>query len=597
MNKIPPMNIGGILFEVDFDGRIIFMIKDKLENLIHDALQNLGVKEPKASLEHPTELSHGDYATNVAMIYSKELEMKPQELAKAIQHHIEQHQPEEIEKIEIAGAGFINFYLSQKFFSNSIVAILEKGDGYGESDSLKGKKVMIEYTQPNPFKQFHIGHLMSNTIGESISRIIEFSGAEVKRANYQGDVGLHVAKVLWAMLETIDKLPKDEDDLSLKMSYLGNAYILGAKVYEEDNEAKKKIDEINKKVYEKSDEKINELYKKGKEWSMEHFEEIYKKLGTKFDHYFFEGASAEKGIPVVQEFLKKGIFEESEGAVIFRGEKYGLHTRVFLTSLGLPTYETKDIGNNKNKFVVEPDLDESIIVTADEQSDYFKVLLKVFELIDPNIAEKTKHVSHGMMLGSNGKKMASRKGEVISGESLLLELEQEVYKKMNESDRNLTDEEKKIIAERVAVAAAKFSILKQQPGKNIVFDINQALSFEGDSGPYLQYSYTRASSVLRKAKDEGVQAETATPLSETTEVEHLLYRFPEVIARALDGYEPQHIVTYLLELAQSFNAFYAKVQIVDDTKESPYKVALTKAFATVIKNGLFLLGIKTPAKM
>ena len=591
------MNIGGILFEVDFDGRIIFMIKDKLENLIHDALQNLGVKEPKASLEHPTELSHGDYATNVAMIYSKELEMKPQELAKAIQHHIEQHQPEEIEKIEIAGAGFINFYLSQKFFSNSIIAILEKGDGYGESDSLKGKKVMIEYTQPNPFKQFHIGHLMSNTIGESISRIIEFSGAEVKRANYQGDVGLHVAKVLWAMLETIDKLPKDEDDLSLKMSYLGNAYILGAKVYEEDNEAKKKIDEINKKVYEKSDEKINELYKKGKEWSMEHFEEIYKKLGTKFDHYFFEGASAEKGIPVVQEFLKKGIFEESEGAVIFRGEKYGLHTRVFLTSLGLPTYETKDIGNNKNKFVVEPDLDESIIVTADEQSDYFKVLLKVFELIDPNIAEKTKHVSHGMMLGSNGKKMASRKGEVISGESLLLELEQEVYKKMNESDRNLTDEEKKIIAERVAVAAAKFSILKQQPGKNIVFDINQALSFEGDSGPYLQYSYTRASSVLRKAKDEGVEAETATPLSETTEVEHLLYRFPEVIARALDGYEPQHIVTYLLELAQSFNAFYAKVQIVDGTKESPYKVALTKAFATVIKNGLFLLGIKTPAKM
>ncbi|PCI21284.1 arginine--tRNA ligase [Candidatus Wolfebacteria bacterium] len=575
-------------------------MREKLENLIHDALQNLGIKEPKAILEHPTELSHGDYATNAALMYAKELKMKPQDLAEAIKKHIEDHQPEEVKDIAIAAPGFINFSLTNKFLNSTIETILDKEDSYGASDTLKGKKVMVEYTQPNPFKQFHIGHLMSNTIGESISRIIEFSGADVKRANYQGDVGQHVAKAVWAMLNSKSTLPKDSDDLSIKSKYLGAAYVLGAASYKENDNVKKEIDEINKKIYaNNAGDEINQLYKKGLQWSLDHFEEIYKKLGTKFDYYFFEGLSAKEGMNIVDEYLKKGVFEKSEGAVIFKGEEHGLHTRVFITSLGLPTYETKELGNNRNKFAIEPDLDESIVVTAHEQADYFHVLLKVFEFIDKNISEKTKHISHGMMLGPDGKKMASRKGKVIVAESFIDELEKEVFKKMNESDRDFTEEEKDMIAEYVAVGAAKFSILKQQPGKNIVFDISHALSFEGDSGPYLQYSYTRALSLLQKAKEQNISSDTKNIIDDeyVHTVEQYLYRFPEIVARALEDYAPQGIVNYLLELAQKFNTLYAHVTIVDDSPEAPYKVALTKAFSVVMKNGLNLLGIKTPEKM
>jgi len=548
------------------------MIREELKKAIKEAISVLGFEIEDIHLEHPADLSYGDYSTNVAMVLGKVNSRNPKELAQEIADKISENKS--IEKVEVAGAGFINFYLSQEFFTESIKEILKEKDKWGSNGSLKKQKIIVEYTDPNPFKEFHIGHLMSNAVGESISRLVEFSGARVVRANYQGDVGLHVAKAIFGKQKN-PEMP------------FGDAYAYGSQNYEDN---KDEIKEINKKVYEKSDESINKLYDEGRKVSLEHFEEIYKKLGTKFDEYFFESETGPKGYKLVEENIGK-IFEESDGAVIFKGEDVGLHTRVFLNSEGLPTYEAKDLALAKIKSK-RFDYDKSIVITGNEIKEYYKVILEVMKQIFPELAEKTKHVPHGMLRLPSGK-MSSRTGDVITGESLIDEVQARVFNKMND----LSIENKAQISEQIAIGAIKYSILKQSAGKDIIFDMDKSLSFEGDSGPYLQYSHTRASAVLEKAKKGKIKTSFKTNLTETIELEKLLYRFRDVVERANMEYEPHYVTTYLTELASAFNSFYAKEKIVDDSNTAPYKVALTEAFKITMKNGLWLLGIKTPERM
>ena len=472
------------------------MIVEKIRKTIADSLKNLGIEVGEITLEHPADLEHGDFSTNAALVYAKEARMKPRDLAERIVHiiHNSKFILHELERIEIAGAGFINFYLSPRFFASQIAEIISKGDNFGEGQTLADKKVMVEYTDPNPFKEFHIGHLMSNAIGESIARLFEASGAKVARACWQGDVGLHVAKAIWGMIQTNNKQQTTNNSKATVQKW-GEAYTVGSQKYETDENAKKEINKLNKKIFDRSDTEVNKLYDWGRQVSLEHFEEIYKKLGTKFDHYFFESREGREGEKIVAEFLKKGVFEKSENAVVFRGERFGLHTRVFITSQGLPTYETKELGLNKAKFEKEPDINQSVIVTANEQNDYFKVVLKAMEQIYPEIAAKTKHLSHGMLRFASGK-MSSRTGNVITGESLISTMEDLVLEKIK--DREFSPEEKQNIARAVGVGAIKYSILRSATGSDIIYDFEKSISFEGDSGPYLQYTYARALSVLRK---------------------------------------------------------------------------------------------------
>ncbi len=552
------------------------MIEGIIRKSINEAVSELGFSVPHFILEHPSDISLGDYASNVALLLSKEARKKPTELAGEIVLNINQNKPKEIERIEIAGPGFINFYLRSEIFTKKISEILKQSDKWGSGDGLKNKKIIIEYTDPNPFKPFHIGHLMSNTIGEAITRLLEMSGAEIFRANYQGDVGLHVAKALWAIEKKDFAVDNPEE--------LGKAYVYGNEQYESSDTAKQEIVEINKKVYAK-DKSILEIYKKGRETSLAHFEDLYKLLGTKFDHYFFEGETWEIGKKMVDEGLKKGVFEESDGAIIFRGEKYGLHTRVFITKEGIPTYETKDLGlvSLKRKIF---QFDLSVIVTGVEQVEYFKVLFKVVSLLDPELEGKLKHIGHGLMQLSSGK-MSSRSGNVVTGEFFIHKVQEEVGKRTKDIQTR----------DRIAIAAIKYSILKQSSGKNITFDLSQALSFEGVSGPYLQYSYVRASSVLDKAKDMGIKPNIENAVDTAGLIEKLLYRFPKVVKRAGEEYEPHYLVTYLTELASAFSSYYAKERIADADENSSYKVALTKAFQITMKNGLSLLGIQAPERM
>jgi arginyl-tRNA synthetase len=456
---------------------------------------------------------------------------------------------------------------------------------------------MVEYTDPNPFKPFHIGHLMTNAIGESIARILEHSGASVSRANYQGDIGLHVAKAIYGLFKN-EELQSKAGDHNLQASNIGKAYVYGADAYETDENAKKEIDEINKRIYEKSNKKINEIYTWGFDVTMEAFEDLYKMLGTKFSYYFLESAMADIGREIVKVNLGT-VFEESDGAIVFKAEKYDpkLHTRVFITSSGLPTYETKELGLTEEKFKTDPEMNLSIVVTANEQMEYMKVVEKAISLIDnPNYKNrKMLHITHGLMRLASGK-MSSRKGNVVTGESLIHDTIALVAEKIKERDWN--ENEKAEVSETVGVAAIKYSILKQSTGGDIIYDFEKSISFEGDSGPYLQYSYARANSVLEKAQKENIFPDFEKAPSEIFEVEKMLYKFEEIVSRAVSEYEPHYIANYLIEVARSYNSFYGNVVIVNkEDKNSSYKVALTYAFSFVMKTGLHLLGIEAPRKM
>ena len=567
-------------------------MKEQIEKLIKDALKNLGIQDADFSIEHPEDFKNGDYSTNVAMACAKKIGINPKELSEKIKVEIKNNLPKEIEKIEIAGPGFINFYLSREFFADSINEILKQKENWGKNKILENKKVMVEYTQPNPFKPFHIGHLMSNAIGESISRIVEFSGAKTIRANYQGDVGPHVAKAIYGLITF--GMPDKSKTVSEQAQYIGECYSKGSNLYDTDENAKKEIDIINKKVYNKSDDEINKIYDWGRKTTLDAFEEIYKLLGTKFNHYFFESEMAKIGEKIVRENIGK-IFDESDGAIVFHGEKYDpkLHTRVFINSQGLPTYETKEIGLTITKFEKEnPDI--SIVTTAIEQADYMKVVQKAISLMHPDLESRMKHITHGMMRLAQGK-MSSRKGNVITGESLINDSMSIVREKV--SERDLTEEEKNSIAKIVGVSALKYSILKPALGGDIIYDFEKSISFDGDSGPYLQYTAVRSTSIINKAKDLSFENWNEIP-QDITDLEKLLYQFPEVVERSYSKLEPHHIATYLTLIASAFNSFYGNTKILDkDNKFITYHLNLVESFYQTMKNGLWLLGIETPGKM
>ncbi|MBN2093816.1 MAG: arginine--tRNA ligase [Candidatus Zambryskibacteria bacterium] len=545
------------------------------------------LKMEEIILMHPKDLQNGDFS-----FFAGD---KAEEIGKPLSYH----KIPEIEKVKWVG-GFINFYLSKEFFTDSVNEINKEGPKFAKATSGKGK-ILIDHTAPNPFKEFHIGHLMNNAIGESITRILEVSGAKTIPVSYHGDMGLHVAKTIWG------KIQKPELDWS-------GAYVYGGINYENHKE---EIKEINKKIYEKSDPKINKLYEEGKKFSLNSFEKIYEQLGSKFDFHFYESEAGQVGKKIVEKNMSpeesanvddgvKKIFEKSNGAVIFRGENFKpkTHTRVFVNTDGIPTYEAKEIGLaklKKEKYIY----DKSITITANEQDSFFDVVEVAIGEVFPELKGKLLHLSHGMLRLPGGK-MSSRTGEVIMAESLINQIKMKVEEKLK--DRELSPEEKKQISEIVAIGAIKYSILKQAIGGDIIFDFDKSISFEGDSGPYLQYTAVRANSVLEKSKFQNpnfktifkfLNSKTKRPEDfEITELERYIYRFPEVVKRAGEEYAPHYIVTYLTELAGAFNSFYGKERIVNEKDlSSPYKIALTRATHNILKFGLNLLAIKVPDKM
>ncbi len=571
------------------------MIQDELRKLLKEALK--GITDADPLVEHASVEGHGDYSSNIALVIGKQAQKNPLRIAQEIASKI--RTPSFLEKVEVAEPGFLNFFLSKEYLLKETEKINKEQEAYGKGSAWQDKKVMVEFTDPNPFKEFHVGHLYSNAAGESLCRLFEFQGAQVKRANYFGDVGMHVAKSIWGMerkmqRENISLAVLSEKSLRERIRFLGKAYAEGAGAFETQEEAKNDITELNEKIFAQ-DASVRALYETGKKWSLEYFETLYRRLGTKFDFSYSESKVSKAGKEFVLQGLNKGIFEESQGAIIFPGEKYGLHSRVFINSKGLPTYEAKELGLAPTKYK-DFTYDLSVIVTGNEINEYFKVLLEALRQINPELREKTRHVSHGMVRLAEGK-MSSRTGQVIVAEDLLEELKSKVGDRMKETD--LTERERESASETIAVGAAKYALLRVNLGRDITVDVHTSISLEGESGPYLQYVYARCQSILRKTKVSGAVSSKLTFTPEETALMRLLCRFSEVAGLAAERLSPSILCTYAFELAQAYNLFYNTHRVIQaDTQEQKnFRLLLTQATAHIIKNSLSLLGIKTLERM
>ena len=545
-----------------------------------EALLDLGATEVKFAVEWPADPSHGDYAVNAAMAAAKSLGRNPRELADELASRMQEKLGALVSSVSVAGPGFINITLSPHVIAKGIAHAQSLGRKWGYNEDQEGKRIIVEYSCPNPFKEMHVGHMMSTIIGESVARLADFSGAKVARDTYGGDVGPHVAKAFWALQKTGITEPATAEEI-------GKAYAEGSRAYEESNEAKVEIDILNTEIYKGEDHALMELWRKGREVSIEEFKNLYRILDTHFDYYFFESETSGIGLEIVKEHVADGIFEESEGAIIFngdkRGEEAGLHTLVFITSRGTPTYEAKDIGLAFLKEERYPS-DESIILTAAEQIGHFKVFLAALSEIAPALAEKTRHVPHGFLRLSTGK-MSSREGNIITTSGLIKDVIEKTLEKNSDP----------LIAEQVAMGAIKYAILKTSAGSDITFDFDRSLSLEGESGPYLQYALARAKSVIAQA-EEGVEEKNTDQPEKPYLLERLIVRFPEVVREAQKNLAPHTVAQYLTQLAGEWNSFYAQERIRGGTYEV-YKLHLAKAFVTTMENGLWLLSIPLPEKM
>ena len=557
-------------------------ITEEIKKLIKQALVSLGLEVGSISLEHPGDLAHGDYSTNVAMVLAKKTGKNPREFAEQIRAHIPTHKY--IKKVEVAGAGFINIFLSSDFFIDSLQSILSAGESWGRVSVFERQSVLIEHSSPNLFKPFHIGHLVNNTYGEALVRIYKNAGADVTTLSFPSDVSPGIAKAVWGLLDA-----GIENDFVIEQ--LGEAYANGVEAYEEDPNAKQVIDEININIYKQEVDTAEwEVYERGRDMSLEYFKNITQRLGSKFDDLIFESQAERVGKEVVSSNTPK-VFEESEGAVVFLGSKYGLFDNVFINSAGFGTYLAKDTGLLKIKFD-KFDFDKSIVITDTEQKQHFELVKKASELINPEWAEKSLNLHHGRLSLTTGR-ISSRDGAVPLAVDIIESVKEEASKRMQENNRTADTE----TAEALAIGAVKYAIARVGMGKNIVFDIKNSLSFEGDTGPYLQYTHARCISILNKVKLKSTKHLKFEDTKEFSGLDNLLYRFEEVTARSAIEQEPHYIANYLSELASAFNSWYGREQILDGGAEQDYKLAIVVAVARTLKHGLLLLGIDAPDKM
>ena len=395
--------------------------------------------------------------------------------------------------------------------------------------------------------------------------------------------------------------------LNEKIEFLGKCYSVGHKAYEEDKKAKDEIININKKIYDKSDEKINKLWQETRSWSLEYFDRIYNRVDSHFDRFYFESEVFKSGKELVMKNLGK-VFEKSQGAIIFPGKKFGLHDRVFINSEANATYEGKDVGLCQLQFK-EYDPDKIIHVVAPEQASYFQVLFKALEQVFPETKDREFHLKYGWVRLKKGK-MSSREGNVILGEWLIDKAREKIDQIMAKAQKTAVDnKDLEEVSETVAVAAVKYSFLRQGVDKDIAFDFDESVSLQGNSGPYLLYTYARCKSVLEKANFQfsifNFQSNPKFSINkEELKVLRTLYKYSEVVGLAGQNLNPSLICTYLYDLAGVYNTFYNKHSILNIKLQIPnsklitnFRLLLTAATAQVLQNGLNLLGIKTVEKM
>jgi len=572
---------------------ILKNLKETLKNTLIDSevlkqVQDDAFANKFIDLQPPANSDFGDYSTSIALKLTKALKKNPMTIAEEIKNNFPK--TDYIEKIDLVKPGFINFWISALQLTSQLEQTSNNKFHFPEYYLGKNKKIMVEFAHPNTHKLFHIGHLRNISTGESIVRIFETVGNKVIRTNYQGDVGLHIAKCLYGIRNSKLEIKK-LDNLQKKIEFIGKMYSLGTRAYEDNPKAKEEIIKINQMIYDQNPE-ILPLWRETKQWSLEYFEQMYKRVYSHFDCLYLESEITKRGLEISKEIYKKGILEKSQGAIVFNGKKYGLDTRVFINTLGYPTYEGKEMGLAEKEFSEFGELDKNIHCVTPEQSSFFKVTFKVEELIDEKKYKNRQYHLAYEWVRLKKSKMSSREGNIIEANWLFDQIKEKILK-------NFKCDEK--TAETLAVASAKYSFLKNSTQTIIHFDIDESIAVDGNSAPYLIYTYVRCQSVLKKNNSNNLamkQFNNEIIKSDEINLLRKMFQFPEIVLKAAENYAPNFIANYLYELASLFNLFYQKNPILKAEKGTKeLRLMITKATANVIKKGLYLLGIKTVERM
>lgn len=565
--------------------------KQEIAKILNDKIESLTEEDILAQIEIPPSYEMGDYAFPVfslAKIFRKNPNMIAEEMASRIDSKY-------FEKVESKGA-YINFFTNKEALSKTVIEeILKEKENYGKSKMGKDKTIIVEYSSPNIAKPFHIGHIRTTIIGDSLKKIHKFLGYNVVSINHLGDYGTQFGMLIyaiknWGNIEEIEKNPITE---------LLKLYVRVNKEAEENEEIKEECRHYFASL-EKGDEEAVKIWKWIREISLKEFKVVYDLLGIEFDSYNGESFYSDKMQKQVDRMEELGILKDSEGAKIVDLEKYNLPPALIIKSDGSTIYITRDIAAAEYRHeTYHPE--KNIYVVATEQNLHFKQLKAVLEEMQYDWYDEVTHVAFGMINLADGK-LSTRQGRVVYLIDVLNKAVEKIMEILDEREKTsgVKIENKEELAKQVGIGAIKFQELFNQRIKDYTFDWDKTLSFEGESGPYVQYAHARICSLLNKGNFDINSKIDPTLLNNEMEINILrnLYKFTEVVKDAAEKYEPFFISRYVVELAKDFNKYYNQVTInVEDEKLKNTRLMLCYSVKNVISEGLSLLGIEAPEKM
>lgn len=545
---------------------------DQIAAAVRQSVQKACGQETDVVLTRPSG-QFGDFATNVALQLAKPLGKSPREIAQAI---IDNLQHEAIASAEVAGPGFINITLSDAALAQLAEAVLAR--------PYQDKTIVIETNNPNPFKAMHIGHALNAILADTIANLLEAGGAHTYRVSYHGDVGLHVGKSMYSLLRFVSGDVSKLDDVAEaeRNSFMSRMYAEGSQAYKADEAARAEIDDLAKQSFVRDDALYAAVYDKVFDWSFEQIDATVARLGNRpTDRRFLESDAELRGVKIVQDNTP-AVFVESDGALVFKGSEHGSFDNAFVSRQGTGLYAARDIGLIQLKDE-QYHPDKSYIVTAEEQRAYFVGVLAAAGLCMPKLKDQTVNISHGVVKLTTGK-MSSRDGDVVEIAWLFDRIGEAIQARGGEPD------------DRLIAGALRYSFLKVRIGGDIIFDINEAVSLQGNSGPYLQYAFARANSILKKSPVLNPQFSVSSLQPDERTLLRKIGEYAETVNLATTELMPHHICTYLYELAQAFNSFYEKNRVIGDERQET-RLYLVQSYADTLKNGLELLGIYAPDQM
>ncbi len=566
-------------------------MKELIAEFILKALRKLKIKKSKewvlSKIEIPPNTDFGDFAFPCYTLVD-EFKISPDEIALLIRKEIKKFPQTEFDDILTEGP-YINFFIDRRNKARELVwEVINKREDYGKTNIGKRKKIVIDFSSPNIAKPFGIGHLRSTIIGNSLAKIYEFLGYKVIKENYLGDWGTQFGKIIFAY-------KKWGNEKELKKSKKPLEYLM--KLYSKVNKDKR-CDEKAREWFKKMEEGDKEaltIWRLFKELSLKELERVYERLGIEFDIYGGESLAVRDGYKIIEELKEKKIAKKSQGALIVNLEKEGKGVCIIQKSDGTTTYALRDISTAIKRYK-KYKFEKMIYEVGQEQKLHFKQIFRILELMGNEWAKKCLTRTHGLYLGKDGKKMSTRKGDIVLVEELVDKTKELAKKEIKKREPKINKKELEERAEKIAIAAIFYGDLKNNPAKDVVFDLKKFVSFEGNTGPYILYSYARASSIIRKAgkiKKDFVIKELK---KEEFDLVNHLSKFNEIVLKSAETMNPSIIANFVYESCRLFNEFYQTSPVIDSENEV-FRLALVESFRQVIRNALKLLGIETIEKM